>query len=133
RYCGVQHAWLCLFAFTLLTCIYFVVEGVPRFRQSYLSAYLTASGSIVDRLFHSTKFFGVVAILMVFAVHRTRRLPGAAAAVPACVIFMNLLMGSRSLPFIYALAALVCIDRFVWRLTIVEVAALAVGASALSF
>src|SRR5207244_8050988 len=51
----------------------------------------------------------------------------------ACVIFMNLLMGSRSLPFIYALAALVCIDRFVWRLTIVEVAALAVGASALSF
>ena len=133
RASAAQFAWIVLLAFAALTAAYFLVEGVPRFHQSYLSLYLTSSGSVVDRVFQSTKFFGVVAILMVFATRRSRGLPYAAIGVSGLIVFANLLLGSRSLPYIYGLAALVCIDRFVWRLSVLEVATLAVAASALSF
>jgi hypothetical protein len=126
-------AWTCLAACLVVTAVYLLLEGADTFGQAYMTLYLDRPESLVERLYQSTKFFGAVAVLMVFTARRARAMPIAPLVFSGTLAFLGILMGSRSVPFMVLLAMLVCIDRFVRRLSLLEVAALALLASAASF
>ncbi len=68
-----------------------------------------------------------------FRIAKSRKALFGAAIATVVLMFMNLLFGSRSMPFIYGLAMLVAIDRYVRRIPMSVLFGLGVAASALSF
>jgi hypothetical protein len=119
--------------FFLLTTVYLLFEGINTFDLGYMSLYTDESGSILYRIFQSTKFFCVAAILMLFASRDSNTSRVWALWATFGLIFVNVLMGSRSMPFIYALALIVAVDAFWRRFGILELAAMSVFASASSY
>lgn len=128
-----KYAWIYFLAFLLTTLFYLKFEGSATFDDTYLSLYTDSSGSFLYRLYQSTKFFGVVAILMMIATVRTKKTFIIASSLTIGLIFINILMGSRSMPFIYALAFVLCIDCFIKRISFKQLIVIAVSASAISF
>jgi len=128
-----RYAWMCYLSFLIVSLLYLTFEGYSTFDQDIDSLYINHSTSFLYRFYQSTKFFGVVVILMAFATVRTKKNFVILAALSAGLIFTNILMGSRSMPFIYALTFLICIDLFFKKLTLKQVVLVAVSASALSY
>jgi O-antigen polysaccharide polymerase Wzy-like protein len=128
-----MFAWTCLIAFTAITVAELIFVGAARFSMTYLETYLVEDNSQLERLYQAVKFFGVPILLMVFAARHERGVSVPALAVSGGLIFGGLLQGSRTIPFLYLAAVLVSIDTFARRLTFVEVAALLIGGSALSY
>jgi hypothetical protein len=128
-----MFAWTCLLAFAAITAVDLISEGAQRFAMKYLSTYLVPIESPVERAYQAVKFFGVPAILMVFAARPRRGLSVGALAICGGLVFVGLLMGSRSVPFLFIAAVLVAVDRFGRRVSFVEVLGLAIGGAALSF
>lgn len=119
--------------FLSLTTAYLLIEGVNTFDLGYMSLYTDESGSILYRIFQSTKFFCVAAILMLFASRDSHASRLWALWATFGLIFVNVLMGSRSMPFIYALALIVAVDAFWRRFGVIELGAMSVFASASSY
>lgn len=119
--------------FFSLTAAYLLLEGIDTFDLGYMALYSGESGSFLYRLFQSTKFFWVSAILILFASRNSRSGRLWALGSTAVLILINALMGSRSMPFIYALALVVAVDAFWRRFRAVEFVVMSVAASAISY
>jgi hypothetical protein len=126
-------AWIAFIGFVVVSFAYFTYEGVSTFSDSYFALYTDYSGSLLYRFYQSTKFFGVIAILAVFSAIKTRKSFLWAVLITGVLIFINVLMGSRSMPFIYTMALLVSLDCYVHRISFVILMVLAFLASAASF
>ena len=126
--------WSMFGAVLLVAAAYLVVQGPKTFGNEYMSLYTADEpDSPIGRLYDATNFFGVLAILIVFRVAKTRPQRLVAGLATLLLIFVNLLFGSRSMPFIYALTLLVAIDRYIRHIPFWILLAIGVGASALSF
>ena len=126
-------AWLAFLGFVLVTVMYFVFEGMDTFDSTYMSLYTDSADSFLFRFYQSTKFYGVVVILATFASVKTQKVFFATVAITLGLVFINILMGSRSVPFIYALAVLVSIDAFFRRISFFPLITVAIAASAASY
>jgi hypothetical protein len=125
--------WLSLSVFVLVQSAYMAIESPHIFSGSYMSLYVDTPNSLSYQIYQSLKFMGVPIILVVYAFASNRFERKIALLVSVALIFLNLLIGSRSVPFIYAMALFVCIDQFSWRIPFLCTVAIAVGGSALSF
>jgi len=130
----LPYAWCALVIYIVFVMAYFYFEGSKVFSQDYLESYIHASNSLLYRSYQATRFFPVIIILCLFALSRGRRLH--VAAVFACILplmFVQLMTGARSQPFIIGLAAFVAYDYFVRRHRSWLVATVAVASSAVSY
>lgn len=125
--------WSILAVFVAIQAAYLISESRQIVSGNYLSLYTDEPDSLGYRLFQSLKFMGVPIILLVYATASNRIETRFALLISTAMIFLNLMLGSRSVPFIYGVALVVCIDRFSWRIRFFAMLALAIGASALSF
>lgn len=132
-YVSPSTGWIIFGVLALITLLYLVFEAEPNFDSTYSSLYTNESETLLYRLYQSTKFFTVIAILILFQSMSGRTGHLMAVFASLGLIFISLLFGSRSLPFIYGLALLVCIDRFVFKFPFWVLALLAVAASGASF
>lgn len=126
-------AWIAFLGFILVSFMYLIVEGMGTFGNTYMSLYTDSSNSLLYRFYQSTKFYGVIVILAVFASIKTKKAFIVAVAITVGLIFINVLMGSRSIPFIYALALLVSINSFFIKIPFYPLIVLALAASAASY
>jgi len=126
-------AWLFFGAILVISLAYLAEEGPKTFQNGYMFLYNEAPDTPIYRLWDATSYFGVLAILMVFQSAKSFKQYVIAGAMTMLLVFINLLFGTRSMPFIYALTLLVSIDRFVRRIPFLALVAIAVIASAASF
>ena len=131
---SVRRAVWCSFAiFVIIQASYMIIESPIVFGGSYMSLYIEEPDSLIYRIFQSLKFMGVPIILLVFASASNQIEKRIAFLVSAALIILNLMMGSRSIPFIYGMALLVCVDRFYWRIPFLVMGVIAASGMALSF
>jgi oligosaccharide repeat unit polymerase len=109
------------------------IEGRASSDVQYMELYTQASGSFIYRLFHSTQFFAAAFVLMVWSEKGSRRKLILGLLAISALVFLHFLNGSRSLPFIIMVAALVCYDNFIKRQTLIRLAGMGVGLSSLSW
>jgi hypothetical protein len=125
-------AWSIYTVFALVTLLYLKYESASL-TADYMEQYINPSNSIISRIYQSSKYFGVLVILILFYSSRNKEALIASAAAALVLISVSLLFGSRSMPFIYALSLLVCVDKFIYKIRGWQLALVLVGASALSF
>lgn len=123
--------WGIVFLFFIL-CAYYGIEGKASSETKYMDLYLQASYSPLYRLFHATQFFIPVFSLMYLANRKITLQPQAYGFV-ALLIFLTLLGGSRSIPFLIAFTWLICMDNFTRPLKASWLALLVLCFSAMSW
>lgn len=129
----IEFAWLSFLGFVSISLIYFILEGVRTFGNTYISLYTEHSSSHLYLFFQSVKFYGVVVILALFSAVQTKKSFLVAVFITVGLIFINILMGSRSMPFIYTAALLLSIDYRYQRIALWKVILFSIMATALSF
>jgi hypothetical protein len=127
-------AWSLFVGLATITVFYLISEGGRSLSEGYFAQYVRSEPQTpIYRLFNATKFFGVLAILLLFQSARTKLAYVRALAATLALIFAHLLFGSRSMPFVYGLSLVVAIDYFVHRIPLWALAFAAVAGSAVSF
>lgn len=114
---GKQILWLAFVGYALLTLLYFVKEGSSAVSGDYLSLYTEHSDSLLYRVYQATKFYFSLLILAVFAFATSRRELWHAFAITLGVICIQVLLGSRSIPFINLIALGISINYFIRKIS----------------
>lgn len=120
-------------AFLIIVLTYFFVEGVERMNVPYLSLYLNHTESLFNRAYNAVQYIGVPLLFLLIASAQGRAGKAIAFGVGALLVLLGLLLGSRSVPFVYALTLVVCFDAYVRRLPLIAILLLVVLGSAGSF
>jgi len=111
--------WMAFVGYGLLTLIYLLKEGISSFSGDYMSLYTEHSDTFLFRAYQSTKFYFSLIVLAIFAFTSSRREFWNALLITLAIIFIQFLLGSRSIPFINLLALAVSIDYFVRRIPLI--------------
>lgn len=99
--------------YVVIFLIYVIFEGAETFSGNYMDLYLSHSDTFLYRFFQSTKFSFIYIIISLFAIIQTKLERILYAILCFLIIIMQLMLGTRSLPFINLIALIVSIDTFV--------------------
>ena len=108
--------WFVFIGYALLTLIYLVKEGMSALSGDYMSIYTEHSDTFLYRFYQATKFSFSLIMLALFAFVSAGREFRYALAIALTTIFVQVLLGSRSIPFINLVALAICIDYFIRKL-----------------
>lgn len=122
-----------MFFYSFITAIYLLSEGAAAFSGDYLDLYTEHSNSFLYFFYQSSKFYFSLIVLAAFAFVSGKREFRILLVVTMCVILMQFLLGSRSVPFINLAALLFAIDYFIKRIPVFAVLLFVLLISASSF
>lgn len=119
--------------FLAIIIVYFSVDGIRRMGVPYLSLYLETSESWFDRVYHGVQYLGVPLLFLSCSLARSKRALVFAFGSGVTLVFVGMMLGSRSVPFLYALTLIVCFDAYVRRIPVYAIVLLFLLGSAGSF
>jgi len=122
---AVERYALVLFGLYVLLTILYVTRENALASQDYLDIYAQASGSVLYRLYHMTKFLGVAFIAMAIATARSKISLALVYAGTAFLILVSALTGARTMPFLYGATILIAVDSFRRRIPLIAIMAAA--------
>jgi len=128
-----QFLWAAFVGYGLLTLLFLSVIGIKTFSGDYMSLFTESDDSFLYRLYQSTKYYCSVILIAVFAFFDRKRECWLAIAISLSIIFIQFLLGTRSVPFINVVALLLCVDYFIKRLPLIVLPASFLAMSAVSY
>ena len=113
-----RYAWLLLACYVLLAVAYELVEAKSTSAGGYLDSYANVSGSLLYRTYQMTKFLAVPIITLVVAISRSKASFRIATAAILFLMFVSVLSGARTMPFLFLAAMVIAVDQFRWRISL---------------